>query len=77
VQLTKNFSNCQVIVVTNGYCYKTYRRTSEGKFSTQPSGYLNILKPLDKYPLEPEHVEGALEVLKWLMPATVTLQARS
>jgi hypothetical protein len=73
----KSFSNCQVLLVTNGYCYKTYLRTGEGTFSTQPSGYLNIIKPRDRYPLEPEHVAGALEVLKWLMPTTVTLQARA
>ncbi len=73
----KHFGNCQVVLVTNGYCYKTYLRTCEGTFSTQPSGYLNIMKPRDRYPLQPEHVAGALEVLKWLMPNTVTLQARS
>jgi hypothetical protein len=73
----KHFTNCEVVLVTNGYCYKTYLRNSEGTFSTQPSGYLNIMKPRDRYSLQPEHVAGALEVLKWLMPTNVTLLARS
>jgi hypothetical protein len=36
-----------------------------------------MLKPRDRYPVEPELVAGALEALKWQMPSTVTLQARS
>jgi len=72
----KHFPDCRVVLVTNGYCYKTYLRNSEGTFSIKPSGYLNIIKPRDRYPLEPETVAGALEVLKWLMPATVALHAK-
>lgn len=65
-----HFKNCRVILVTNGYCYKLYRRTNDGAFSTTPSAYLNILKPKDRYPLDPDNVAGATEVLKWLMPAS-------
>ncbi len=66
-----HFKNCQVVLVTNGYCYKTYLRQTDATFSTKPSAYLNIVKPRDKYPLDPEHVAGALEVLRWLMPTTL------
>lgn len=65
-----HFKNCRVILVTNGYCYKLYRRTSDGGFSTAPSAYLNILKPKDRYPLDPDNVDGATGVLEWLMPAS-------
>lgn len=67
----KHFKNCQVVLVTNGYCYKTYLRNSGGVFSTSPSAYLNIVKPRDRYPLDPEHVAGALGVLRWLLPQTL------
>lgn len=70
VAYATHFKNCRVILVTNGYCYKLYRRTNEGVFSTAPSAYLNILKPKDRYPLDPDNVAGATEVLKWLMPAS-------
>jgi hypothetical protein len=63
----KHFPSCQVIVVSNGYCYKTYRRTS-GSFSTSPAAYLNILKLQDRYPLDPENVDGCLSVLRCLLP---------
>lgn len=65
-----HFKKCRVILVTNGYCYKLYRRTN-GAFSITPQAYLNILKPKDRYPLDPDNVKGATEVLKWLMPASL------
>ena len=67
----EDFSSCQVIVVSNGYCYKTYVRSGSGAFHITPSAYLNLLDPQDRYPLDPQNVGGALEVLKWLLPITL------
>jgi hypothetical protein len=64
----EHFPGCAVVMVTNGYCYKTYRRQDDGTFAQAPSAYLNVLKPRDRYPLDPEHVNGCLEVLKMLLP---------
>ena len=63
-----SFPSCRVLVVTNGYCYKTYARSAEGTFANHPSAYLNLLTPHDRYPLDPEYVGGALEVLRRLLP---------
>lgn len=63
----ESFPSCQVVVVSNGYCYKTYLRTSEG-FSASPAAYLNVLRPQDRYPLDPERVDGCLSVLRCLLP---------
>lgn len=68
----QHFKQCQVVLVTNGYCYKTYLRESSGNFSTKPSAYLNIRDPRDHYPIDPECAAGALEVLRWLMPTTLS-----
>lgn len=62
-----HFPSCKVVVVSNGYCYKTYLRTEAG-FSLSPAAYLNILNPQDRYPLDPENVDGCLSVLKCLLP---------
>lgn len=67
----QHFKNCQVVLVTNGYCYKSYLRQGDATFNTTPSAYLNILKPKDRYPLDPETVAGALDVLRWLIPAAL------
>jgi hypothetical protein len=67
----KSFPSCRVLVVSNGYCYKTYIRDSKSAFSATPSAYLNVLKPRTRYPLDPENVDGALEVLRWLLPVTL------
>lgn len=64
------FPSCQVVAVTNGYCYKTYIRSGSGDFKLTPSAYLNLLNPQDKYPLDPNNVSGALDVLKWFLPMT-------
>lgn len=66
----KHFESCGVVIVTNGYCYKTYLRDDKAEFSTTPSAYLNIVEPRNRYPLDPEAVGGALDVLKWLLPST-------
>ena len=64
----KHFPKCRVVFVSNGYCYKAYRRTKDG-FSADPSAYLNIREPRDGYPLNPK-IPGALEVLRLLLKAT-------
>jgi hypothetical protein len=65
----KAFPSCEVVLVTNGYCYKAYQRDATGNaFSTDPSAYLNITDPRVRYPLDPDRVGGALEVLSLLIP---------
>lgn len=68
LEYARSFSKCRVVVVSNGYCYETYLRDSEDKFSEHPSAYLNLLNPQDRYPLNPTQVGGALEVLRLLLP---------
>lgn len=65
------FPSCASLVVSNGYCYKAYRRTDEGTFGDKPSAYLNILSPKKAYPLDPASVGGALDVLRLLMPISL------
>ncbi len=66
---SKDFPNCKVVIVTNGYCYKIYlRENGTGQFQTNPSAYINLLKPKDRYPIDPENVGGALDAIKWLLP---------
>lgn len=64
---SKDFPNCQAVITTNGYCYKVYLRDQCDKFQEMPSAYINLLRPRDKYPLDPK-VKGALEAIKWLLP---------
>jgi hypothetical protein len=64
------FPNCRVVVVSNGYCYKTYLRDTGGVFKEKPSAYLNLLNPQDRYPLDPKNVNGCLEVLRLLLPSS-------
>ncbi len=65
---SKDFPNCKVVIVTNGYCYKSYLRDDTGQFQTKPSAYINLLKPKERYPIDPENVGGALDAIKWLLP---------
>ena len=65
---SKDFPNCQAVITTNGYCYKVYLRDQCDKFQERPSAYINLLRPRDKYPLDPDNVGGALEAIKWLLP---------
>ena len=60
--------NCRVVIITNGFCYKTFLRQDNRLFLTTPSAYLNLLKPRARYPLDPVGVGGALDVLNWLLP---------
>lgn len=70
-EYAEHFSNCQVVVVSNGYCYKAYIRGKDGEFRQKPSAYLNLLNPQDSYPLDPINVKGSLEVLRYLLPTSV------
>ena len=65
---SKDFPNCKAVIITNGYCYKTYLRDEAGHFQIVPSAYINLLKPKDRYPINPTNVGGALEAIKWLLP---------
>ena len=67
---SEDFPHCQAVITTNGYCYKIYLRDkdNDNQFQTTPSAYTNLLKMRDKYPLDPENVEGAREAIKWLLP---------
>ena len=63
------FPSCEVVLVTNGYCYKAFKRSAaDGSFPLQPTAYLNIMDPRDRYPLDPANVAGAIEVLRLLTP---------
>lgn len=64
-----DFPQCRAIAVTNGYCYKVYLREADTQsFSMKAHAYLNLLKPKDRYPLDPESIAGCLDVLKVFMP---------
>ncbi len=64
----ERFPDCKAVTVTNGYCYKTFLRDRDGdQFQQSPSAYINLLKPRDRYPLDPT-VGGALDAIKWLLP---------
>lgn len=64
----KAFPSCRVVVASNGYCYKAYRRRSNEEFSDTPSAYLNLLRPTKRYPLDPTLVAGGLDLLTDLLP---------
>ena len=66
----QHFPNCRAVVVSNGYCYKAYRRESDGAFGQTPSAYLNLLNPQDRYPLDPQNVMGCLQLLQLLLPSS-------
>lgn len=70
-EYAEHFPNCQVVVVSNGYCYKAYLREKSDEFRKKPSAYLNLLNPQDRYPLNPENVKGSLALLKYLLPTSV------
>ena len=66
----ENFPRCKVVLASNGFCYKSFARKDEGAFSERPSAYLNLLKPKDRYPLDPDNVDGCLEALRLLLPSS-------
>lgn len=68
IAYAQNFPSCRSVLVSNGYCYKAYERDDTYRFSQEPSAYLNLLRPRDRYPLDPDNVGGALEVLRLMLP---------
>jgi len=66
----EHFQKCRAVVVSNGYCYKAYRREGDHTFSQTPSAYLNLLNPQDRYPLDPQNVMGCLKLLQLLLPSS-------
>jgi len=65
----ETFSKCKIIIVSNGYCYKAYKR-KQGIFSNSPDAYINILHPKRRYPVDPKKIDGCLEMLRLLLPST-------
>jgi len=64
----EHFPKCQVLITSNGYCYKAYHRKAGGSgFEDSPSAYLNLLRPTKTHPLLPG-VGGATELLAYLLP---------
>ncbi len=68
LRYVRDLDTCQVVVVSNGHCYKAYRKGPEGKFSETPGAYLDLNRPRDRYPRDPDHVGGALQLLDCLIP---------
>lgn len=65
----EHFRSCKAVLVSNGYCYKAYERDrGTEEFPQEPSAYLNLLKPRNGYPLDPDNVQGALEILRLMLP---------
>jgi hypothetical protein len=65
----KRFPECNVLLVTNGYCYKAFTRKAKSEFSDGPVAYLNLLDPRSRYPKDPENTDGCLEALRLLLPS--------
>jgi hypothetical protein len=64
----KDFPECNVLLVTNGFCYKAFTREAKGEYSERPVAYLNLLDPRSRYPKDPENTDGCLEALRLLLP---------
>ena len=72
---SKNFPECKTVVITNGYCYKIYEKNGADNFEEYPSAYMNLLKPKDKHPLDPENVKGVLDAIKCLLPNSYLIKS--
>ena len=71
---SEKFPSCEVLITTNGYCYKIYKK-NDGKFEAH--AYMNLLKLTKKYPIDPDNVDGALEAIKYLLPNTYPLERQN
>ena len=60
----KNFPNCRHLIVSDGCCYKLFKREDDEWIY---DAYLNILKPKSRHPYEMEK-GGAQDVFLSLMP---------
>lgn len=64
----KSFPRCKVVVTSNGYCYRAYKRNEKkNTFDERPSAHLNLLRPTKKYPRDPS-IEGGLKLLEYIAP---------
>lgn len=63
-----SFPECQVVLVTNGYCYKAFNKMANGRFSEEPCAYLNLLRPRNRYRKAAPESDGCLEILRLLLP---------
>ena len=69
IAYAKEFPNCRTAVLTNGYCYKVFvRGERDASFPSTPTAYLNLRDLREKYPLDPENVDGACGAIKCLLP---------
>jgi hypothetical protein len=57
------------LLIALGWAEQRMKVELQDTFSTRPKAYLNINRPRDRYPLDPEHGGGAIEVLKLLLPS--------
>ncbi|HLG33890.1 MAG TPA: type I restriction enzyme HsdR N-terminal domain-containing protein [Bacteroidia bacterium] len=62
----KELKDVRIICVTNGFCYQIYDLNSDNP--KEPYAYINILKPINKYPLSPK-TKGAVEALMKIIPS--------
>lgn len=61
------FRNCKAVVASNGWSYKLYlREEGQNSFEDDPSAYLSIINPTEKFPLNPAK-GGAKEVFRYLL----------
>ncbi len=67
IEYAGEFPNCRTMVLTNGYCYKVFVKDDDG-FTPNPTAYLNLRDPRQRYPLDPENVDGACRAIKCLLP---------
>lgn len=74
IKYAMQFPNCMTAVLTNGYCYKVFVKGNDGftpsndGFTPNPTAYLNLRDPRQRYPLDPENVDGACGAIKCLLP---------
>ena len=73
---SEKFPSCEVLITTNGYCYKIYKKNDIGEFDTDPSAYMNLRNPKDRYPLDPDRVGGTLDAIKWLLPNSYFIKSQ-
>jgi hypothetical protein len=68
--------SCTTVIVSNGYCYKVFGSGADGAISATPRAYVNLLQPRNRYPLDPVHVDGALEAMRCLLPPRLASSSR-
>lgn len=65
----RNITGCRTVVVSNGYCYKAFRREEKtDAFDKESRAYFNLRRPTSRYPLYPGSVGGTLDLLELLLP---------